>query len=534
VVIADGAGSANRDRYSDRFGTTIDTGTTRYIWFGTDARFDAVTFPFVATEYGAFAAHAYPFAPGRSTFIVEVDEATWRNAGMAGSAAAAARSGRTDRYAQHLLTEVFADHLGGRQLIDNRSRWARFRVVRNRHWSAGHLVLLGDAAHTAHFSVGSGTKLAMADAIALAAALVEADRLPDAFAAYEAARRPLVARTQELAERSRRWWESFGQRLHLPPHRFGVHFLTRTWAISYAGLRRRHPERIAEAEAELARLTRGAAPAGQAPANRAPTDRTPTDGALADDALADDALAWPVALGPLRLRSRVAVRLPGPAYRLPGLAAACAGSCGLVLVDLRGQPPAATARLATSWSGPAKRLSDLGVALGLMLESAAATGAGEAAVRASGAHLLVVTVDLSSGSWTGRPAVSVPVAGTVPVAVAAGCPSEPAWSSLGDRVVDGCRRLLQRGVAGLYLAGAGTAWQCRLDWADRVRTEAGLSVLLDGPDGWAVRGSADGSEPGDDWPSRLHPVVVSGRADLIVTQPPPREPGTVTRLPHHG
>lgn len=499
VVIADGAGSANRDRYAEHFGTTVDTGTARYIWFGTEATFDAVTFPFVPTGYGAFAAHAYPYGNGRSTFIVEVDESTWRNAGLDLATTESRRTGRTDRYSQRLLTEVFAAHLDGRPLIGNRSRWAQFRVVRNRRWSVGNLVLLGDAAHTAHFSVGSGTKLAMADAVALATALVETDQLPDAFTAYETARRAPVARTQDLAERSMRWWESFGRRLHLPPHQFGLHFLTRTPAISYAGLRRRHGDRIAEAEAEFARLSPRSWPA--------------------DSPQPGSALTQPVALGRLRLAHRVAARLPGRPDRQPDLAAGYADRYALLLTDWRGKPPAAVTRLATRWHGPAGRLEDQGVALGVLLEPDAVADAFGQAVGVAGARLLEVSMDLGTDEPVRRPPVPDMLSLTVPVAATFRCPATPAWSPLGDQVVRRCVVLHRWGLAGVHLsAPPGVPWEHLLDWADRIRTESALPVLLDGPSGWRP-GLRPPEGVAEDWSSRLHTAVVSGRADLVVAGP---------------
>nr|WP_308076565.1 FAD-dependent monooxygenase [Streptomyces hydrogenans] len=248
VVYADGANSAQRDARPERFGTTVRYGASPYMWLGTEAPFDAATFAFVATGHGHFAAHAYPYAEGLTTVVVETDPATWQASGMDRPADHARNPGGSDEASLERLSELFADHLGGHKLLGNRSRWATFRIVRNARWSDGNAVLLGDAAHTAHFTVGSGTKLAMEDAIALAAAL---DRDADpraAFAAYERERRALVTRTQEWAEPSMRWWETFGRRLHMAPAQFGLHFMTRTSALTYEGLRRRFADRVDEAE----------------------------------------------------------------------------------------------------------------------------------------------------------------------------------------------------------------------------------------------------------------------------------------------
>jgi 2-polyprenyl-6-methoxyphenol hydroxylase-like FAD-dependent oxidoreductase len=216
VVAADGAGSRTRD--AGAFGTTVTPGRARYIWFSTPARFDAMTFPFVRTEFGAVAAHAHPYGDGVSSFLVETDAATVDAAGVI-----------DPEHARAWLAEVFADHLGGHPLVPNGSHWSRFRVVVNERWSDGNVVLLGDAAHTAHFSIGSGTAMAMRDAIALAEAL-RTDPLT-AFAGYERARRDSVTRAQANAGLSMRWWETFGQRLHLPAEAFAAQYLTRTGVV---------------------------------------------------------------------------------------------------------------------------------------------------------------------------------------------------------------------------------------------------------------------------------------------------------------
>ncbi|WP_170026520.1 FAD-dependent monooxygenase [Actinomadura oligospora] len=257
VVLADGASSACRAVRADGFGTTTLTGTARFVWLGTDAPFgDRTSFAFVRTPHGPMAAHCYPHADAGGTVVAEMDEATWRAAGFGdtgGDAGEGGASGPLGDDALGRLSEVFAEHLNGRKLVGDRARWSRFTVVTNRRWSDGNTVLLGDAAHTAHFTVGSGTKLALEDAIALASALAAHPDRTEAFAAYERARRGPVERTQRLAFPSMRWWESFGRRLDLPPEEFGLHFLTRTAAMTHAALRRRCPDRLAEAEAAYRR-----------------------------------------------------------------------------------------------------------------------------------------------------------------------------------------------------------------------------------------------------------------------------------------
>jgi anthraniloyl-CoA monooxygenase len=224
VIAADGVGSATRT--AGDFGAEVETGSGWYLWAGTDVALDHALFAPERTEHGVFVTHAYPYAPDRSTFLVETDEATWRAAGFAATTAALGPDA-SDEVALEYLADVFARHLDGHRLIGNRTRWLRFRTVRCDTWHDGRVVLLGDAAHTAHYSVGSGTKLAMEDAIALVSSLQEADDLEPALAGYEAARRPAVERIQDIAERSRRWWETFPERLDLPVEQLLVAYMSR-------------------------------------------------------------------------------------------------------------------------------------------------------------------------------------------------------------------------------------------------------------------------------------------------------------------
>jgi anthraniloyl-CoA monooxygenase len=247
VVLADGVGSAHRGQLADTFGTSLETGAARYIWLGTEARLgERAVVGFERREFGVFAVHVYAYGDALSTVVVETDEASWRAAGLD------IPGGEIDQRGLDLLSDLFAGHLRGHRLLSNRSRWSRFSTVRNTRWHHGRAVLLGDAAHTAHFSIGSGTKLAMQDAVALARALAaEPSDAPAAFARYEAERKEVVARTQRVADRSMRWWETFAVRLNLPPAQFAANFLTRTGAIGYDGLRRRCEPQLAEAERSL-------------------------------------------------------------------------------------------------------------------------------------------------------------------------------------------------------------------------------------------------------------------------------------------
>ncbi|MFM8980402.1 MAG: FAD-dependent monooxygenase, partial [Planctomycetia bacterium] len=200
VIGADGVQSMVREAYAAHFRPHVRMGTARFTWLGTTLPLEAFTFIFQETPHGLFTVHAYPFEQGLSTFIVECSEATWQRAGME-----QADEATTVR----CMEQVFAEHLRGHRLLANRSIWRRFPTVRCEAWHHQNVVLLGDAVHTAHFSIGSGTKLAMEDAIALVAAFrAQGTRdVPAALAAYEAARRRDVERLQRAARVSQAWFE---------------------------------------------------------------------------------------------------------------------------------------------------------------------------------------------------------------------------------------------------------------------------------------------------------------------------------------
>jgi anthraniloyl-CoA monooxygenase len=175
VICSDGVNSQSRAERADAFGPTLDRRKSKFIWLGTDLVFEAFTFYIVETEWGVFQLHCYPFDETMSTFIVETDEATWRRAGLDASESLILAPGESDEASITFIRETFADVLGGHKVVANNSKWLNFNTVRNAHWHDGNVVLLGDAAHTAHFSIGSGTKLAMEDAIGLAWAFKTAE-----------------------------------------------------------------------------------------------------------------------------------------------------------------------------------------------------------------------------------------------------------------------------------------------------------------------------------------------------------------------
>jgi anthraniloyl-CoA monooxygenase len=245
VVAADGANSAIRSQYADVFGPTLDERSSRYMWLGTRKVFDAFTFLVADTPHGPLQVHAYPFSTDRSTFIVEVNERTWRAAGFDRESGANLPPGVSDEPSIRRISEIFAADLDGAELIANNSKWVRFTVVRNRTWRRGNVVLLGDAAHTAHFSIGSGTKLAMEDALSLAACLQENPLVSEALAAYEAERRPVVESTQRAAQASLAWFEDIAHVVGQDTPQFAFNLLTRSRRVTYDNLRLRDPEYIA-------------------------------------------------------------------------------------------------------------------------------------------------------------------------------------------------------------------------------------------------------------------------------------------------
>jgi len=241
VVGADGVNSFVRSCYADRFGTTITHLRNKFAWYGTTKGFDTLTQTFVATEQGHFNAHHYRHAPSMSTFVFECDPATWERAGFRSldDAATIARCG-----------QVFADTLDGHALVSNRSVWRNFPIVRNGRWSVDNVVLVGDALHTAHFSIGSGTRLAMEDVIALAKALRDhPEDVREALAAYEAARRPIVEKLVAAASASGDWYERFPEQMRLPPWEFAMSYIQRSGRIDRERLRTLSPRFVAGYEA---------------------------------------------------------------------------------------------------------------------------------------------------------------------------------------------------------------------------------------------------------------------------------------------
>ena len=241
VVGADGINSLVRRSLADEFGAGVRLLSNRFAWFGTAKRFETLSHTFLQTELGSFNAHHYRYAPDASTFIVEVDVATFERAGF----------GRlSDREARVICEHIFAQALDGHELISNNSIWRQFPIVHNARWSHDKYVLLGDALHTAHFSIGSGTRLAMEDAIALDKALAAHRDLPEALAAYEAARRPILEKLVAGANGSAEWYEHFADQMMLSAVDFAMSYLTRSGRVDLDRLRKLSPKFVARYERE--------------------------------------------------------------------------------------------------------------------------------------------------------------------------------------------------------------------------------------------------------------------------------------------
>ncbi|MGW6946049.1 bifunctional salicylyl-CoA 5-hydroxylase/oxidoreductase [Streptomyces xanthophaeus] len=305
VVAADGVHSATREAAAAHFGPTVTNGRCRYIWLAADFAFEAFRFEIAETEYGVMQLHAYPYSADSSTVIVEMRDEVWAAAGfdLCDEEESAAR-----------CAKVFSEALRGRPLRGNRSAWTQFRTVVNARWSYGNVALLGDAAHTAHFSIGSGTKLAVEDALALAEAVAAHPDVPAALAAYESARRPAVASTQRAAAASMRWFEEIADCTGQPARQFAFNLLTRSRRVTHDNLRLRDARFTRAVERDFG----------------CPDERTPP-------------MFTPFTLRGLTLRNRVVVSpmdmysaregVPGD-FHLVHLGARALGGPGLVMTEM--------------------------------------------------------------------------------------------------------------------------------------------------------------------------------------------------------
>jgi anthraniloyl-CoA monooxygenase len=258
LVAADGVNSTARRQYANQFHPSLDVRPNRYIWYGTNKLFHGLTLTFRENESGVFAAHSYKFNQSTSTFIIECDPQTWNAAGFASMS-----DDETRRY----LEKVFENDLAGQPLLSNNSKWVNFLLVKNANWFFENLVLLGDALHTAHFSIGSGTKLALEDSIALFDCFKKKDSVQAALAEFASTREPVIDAYQAAAHDSMRWFENARDCMHLSPIELAYSLMTRSGKVTYQDLKRRDPKFIASYELEHASNT-GTAGAPPAPGTR--------------------------------------------------------------------------------------------------------------------------------------------------------------------------------------------------------------------------------------------------------------------------
>lgn len=311
IVAADGINSKTRTQLAEHFEPDIEVGTAKFIWLGTRKVFDAFKFFIRDTPHGLFQVHAYPFDAETSTFIVECDEEAFRGAGLGEMSVEESVA---------WCEQLFAEDLGGEKLLTNHSSWINFRRIKNATWFHDNVVLIGDAAHTAHFSIGSGTKLAMEDAIVLSQAVIEhGDDVKAALKAYQDARWVDAAKLQKTATTSRRWFENIRRYRDLHPLQFTMSMMSRSKRVTHANLKLRDPafiERVDSWFAKQAGVTEEPAP---------------------------PPMFTPFSLRDLKLRNRVVVSpmcqysaqdgMPGD-WHLMHLGARAVGGAGLVIAEM--------------------------------------------------------------------------------------------------------------------------------------------------------------------------------------------------------
>jgi anthraniloyl-CoA monooxygenase len=247
IVLADGINSRFRDKHIDHFQPQIDLRSNKFTWMGSTKPLDAFTFIFQETEWGPFIAHAYQYEAGRSTWIFETDAETFQRAGL---------EGLSEQQSADRMAEIFGWFLDGHPLLINRSMWRNFPMIRSQRWVKDNMVLLGDAKATAHFSIGSGTKLAMEDAIALADAMAQSLSVDAALQTYEHGRREEVEKIQHAADVSLVWFEHVDRFWDFDPVQFAFGVMTRAKAITYDNLTLRAPEFVREVDTAFAKQVR--------------------------------------------------------------------------------------------------------------------------------------------------------------------------------------------------------------------------------------------------------------------------------------
>ena len=492
VVAADGVASWVRETLADRFQPQIDVRANKFVWLGTTVPYDAFTFIFKETAHGLFRVHAYRYSATGSTFIVECTPATWRAAGFEGA---------DEDQTIAILEQIFADDLRGHRLIKNRSIWRNFPTVRNRSWRAGNVVLVGDAAHTAHFSIGSGTKLAMEDVIALRDSLVAERDVETALADYEMRRRPEVESLQAAAQASLEWFEGTERYLRLPPAQFGYSLMTRSLRVSHASMIKRDPG-LARSVEQL--LAPEAGPAGAPPP-----------------------MFTPVVLGGLRLANRVALA-PWAVAPAPGgvvgdahlvfLGARAAGGAGLLFTqpvavaaggqdEVPDQPSIATDEQVVAWRRVVDFVHEQSAArIALHVDGRDSGALAAAAQRAAFAGFDLLSIELAALIERGEHEAVRAMVDAVRAAWPAGRPLAIRVRRGGDDAATAraLADLVTAGVGVIAVAPGGVRREAaRLDaapLADRLRNELEVATIIE--DAAATPGDVDA-------------VIAAGRCELV-------------------
>ena len=506
VVAADGVASWVRGQLAEHFMPSIDVRPNKFVWLGTTVPYGAFTFLFKQTPHGLFRVHAYRYAATGSTFIVECTPETWRNAGL--------DEADEDRTIA-ILEGVFAEELAGHKLIKNRSIWRSFPTVRNRTWRHGNVVLVGDAAHTAHFSIGSGTKLAMEDCIALRDALVAEPDVDAALSTYEMKRRPEVESLQAAAQASLEWFEGTERYLGMTPVQMTYSLMTRSLRVSHASVTRRDPS-LARAVEEL--LAARAGLVGKRP----------------------PPMFVPTTIAGLEVKNRIALapwRLGGAEQGVVGdahlvfLGARATGGVGLVMTETLGargggdDAPGGTPRIGNddqtvAWRRVVEFVHGTGARIGAQLavhaggDDHVGVALAEGARRAGFAGFDLLVVHLGEGPlarWTH--------AGERPALIDALARAREAWPAgraLAVRVPDTRRDETVALLAELRRHGVDLAWvEAGVVLSDRIRNELGLPTVLEGVPAL---------------PPDVDALIAAGRCDLCaLDRPLVIDPGFVHR-----
>jgi anthraniloyl-CoA monooxygenase len=487
IVGCDGVASGVREALATELRPDVDVRANKFVWLGCTVPYDAFTFIFKDTPHGMFRVHAYRYHERGSTFIVECREPTWRAAGL---------DGADEDATVAILERIFADELRGHRLIKNRSIWRNFPTVRCAKWHAGNVVLVGDAAHTAHFSIGSGTKLAMEDVIVLRDELIASHDIPSALEAYEAKRRPEVEALQAAAQASLEWFEGTERYARMAPVQLTYSLMTRSLRVSHVSVARRDPHLARGVERLLA-------------ASVGVTGDPPPPTAL------------PFVLGDRRTASRIAVAgTPAwPAREIAGdeelvaLGGAATAGAGLVVtpaIPIVGgaAPRINTDEQAVAWARIAEFVHGKGARfVARIATSGAVAGALESAIqRAAFAGFDLVLLDPGTD-----PVAAEHLPGMVQAARASWRAGGWIGACVNDRpaarmtVVAAAAQLVRAGANLLWVTAAGEASNARLPaapLADRLRNELGVATAVV-------------ADPATSLPD-LDAAIGAGRADLVV------------------